>query len=80
MQGLAQQSAQPVQSGSSEMIKKVIELLQNGVSPEELISKGVPPEIVQEAMNILNSQQMPQQQGADMGPVGLAQQQVGLAQ
>lgn len=51
-QGLAA-SAQ----SQNELIAKVIELLLQGVSPEEILQQGVPESILQQAMEIVLSQQ-----------------------
>jgi hypothetical protein len=39
------------------LLKEVIQLLLQGVSPEELIKKGVPREIVEKAIQIIQQQQ-----------------------
>lgn len=65
-QGLAQQQVPQGQ----EMIAKVVELLMQGMTPEELVQKGVPPEIVQQAIAMIQQQQVQQQPQA--GDVGLA--------
>ena len=62
--------------GIQEMIQKVAELLAQGVTPEELVSKGVPKEVIQMAVKMLQSQeqvqQVPEQPRQAMPPDGLA--------
>jgi len=41
---------QPDQQQIMEMVMKVMELLKQGVTPEQLMQKGVPQEIIQMAM------------------------------
>ena len=72
--GLAQQSAgQEQQAGGAEeaqlqeLVMQVIQMLQQGVSPEELLQKGVPEEIIQMAMQMLQ-QQGGQEQGQPQVP------------
>ena len=67
---LARQGAQ---QGAEDMIKQVIQLLMQGVSPEELIQKGVPAEVIQMAMEMIKQQE--QQSAAPQVPAG----QTGLA-
>jgi len=59
------------------MLKQVVELLMQGVSPEELMQQGVPQEVIQAAMQIIQQQQAQQQQAQ---PEGLAGQYVQSAQ
>lgn len=47
-QGLASQGAQPQPT-----MKEVVQLLKQGVQPEELIKAGVPPEMVQAAVQLV---------------------------
>jgi hypothetical protein len=51
-QGLAGQGA----GISPEMVQQVIAALQSGVSADELIAQGVPPEVIQLAMQELSAQ------------------------
>jgi hypothetical protein len=67
-----QQGGQGQGQGNQELIAKVIQLLQQGVSPEELIQNGVPQEVVEQAINILNGKA---QQGPTQ-PQGLGAQAV----
>lgn len=58
-QGLAEMmSAQ-----TSMSIEQVIEMLMQGMSPEELAAQGVPIEVIQKAMAMVMNQQVPQQGG-----------------
>lgn len=62
--------------GIQEMVQKVAELLAQGVSPEELIAKGIPEQVIQMAMQMIQSQQetqqVPEQPRQVMPPEGLA--------
>ena len=61
-QGLAQQQAmqgQPQggeQQISEDMIRQVAELLAQGMTPEELLERGVPKEVIEMAMQVISSQ------------------------
>jgi len=52
--------------GSQQMMSQVVEALRQGISPEELVQRGVPQELIQAAVQILQqeaqAQQMPQEQ------------------
>lgn len=54
--GLAQQSAGMGQMG----VREVVQMLMQGMSPEELVKQGVPAELVQAAMQMLMKQMPPQ--------------------
>ena len=63
--GLAAQGGMQEQQGPTQeqLVMKVAELLAQGVTAEQLMEKGVPKEIIQMAMQLLQSQQgqqMPQ--------------------
>jgi hypothetical protein len=81
-QGLAGQMAgagNEQQAQMQQLIMQVIELLQKGVSPDELIQQGVPPEIVQKAIEMLKGSQgqpAPMPEDAPMTPQ--TQQEVGM--
>jgi len=80
MQGLAQQMAgAPAQSqqpqADMQMIEQIIQLLMDGVDPQELVQQGIPPEVIMQAIDILE-QQLAQQGQAQQQP----QMQQGLAQ
>lgn len=61
------------QPGMQEMVQKVAELLAQGVTPEELMSKGIPKEVIQMAMQMIQAQQqVPEQPRQVMPPEGLA--------
>lgn len=61
-EGAPQVGRQPMQPMSD--IDQIIAMLQQGMSPEELIQAGVPQELVVEAINMLTqaSTQMPPEQ------------------
>ena len=66
-QGLAAQGQMQGQQGptTEQIVQKVAELLSQGVTAEQLMEKGVPKEIIQMAMQLLQSQQgqqMPQEE------------------
>ena len=70
-QGLAQQAAgQDMQM----MVQQVVQLLMEGVAPEELLQQGVPMEVIQEASAIIQAQeqQMATQQSPANTESGLA--------
>jgi len=62
-QGLAQQGAMGGQQINPEMVMQVKQLLQQGVSPDELIQQGVPQEVVEMAIQQLQQEQAGQEQG-----------------
>ena len=66
-QGLAGGGMDPQQQ---ELIKQVIQMLMQGADPQELVDKGVPPQIVQMAIQIIQEQQG----GQGMAPQGAAPQ------
>lgn len=80
MQGLAQQMAGAPAQGQQpqadmQMIEQIIQLLMDGVDPQELVQQGIPPEVIMQAIDILE-QQLAQQGQAQQQP----QMQQGLAQ
>ena len=72
-QGLAGQSMGQQPQVDMEMVKKVAEMLMQGMTPEDLMAKGVPVEVIKAAMQIIQQQQQQQQAPA---PEGLAGQYV----
>ena len=52
-----------------ELLQQVIQMLQQGTTPEELLQMGVPKEIIDYAIQML------QQQGGQQAPAGAAEQQ-----
>lgn len=54
-QGLAQQSVQQV------TVEQVIELLMQGIPPEDLVQQGVPVEVIEQAIQTIMAQQQPVQ-------------------
>lgn len=75
-QGLAAQGAQQGQQQQlQQMLQQVIQMLMQGANPDDLIKQGVPPEVVQQAIQIIQQQQgQPQSSDGDVDP-----QQAGLA-
>jgi hypothetical protein len=78
MVGLAEQMANPIASGMQQMptVEEVIQLLMEGMDPQQLLEMGVPEELLMQALQILE-QQMQQQPSQ---PQQQPQQQPGLAQ
>ena len=62
------------QDAAMQAISQIVELLMQGVTPEELLRQGVPQELVMQAVEMMKAQQAQQQQ---MAP---APQDPGLAQ
>lgn len=76
-QGLAAQSQAGQEAQMQQAVQQIVELLMQGVRPEELIQQGVPQELVMKAIEIVKAQQGQQQaDAAAMAP----QQDPGLAQ
>ncbi len=82
-QGLAASVAQqaPQQGGGQvPSVDEIIQLLMQGVPPEELEESGIPPELIMEAIQIIEQQMAAEDQQAAPAPEmggGLAQQSVG---
>ena len=85
MEGLAQQmtgAPVPQQQQGMPSIEQIIELLMQGMDPEELVSQGIPPELIMQAIEVLE-QQLAAQEGQapqQAAPQGMPQQPQGLAQ
>jgi len=62
--GLAQQGQE---QGMQEAVEQVIAMLQQGKSPEELVQMGVPEELIQMAMQMLQQEQQQQPQAGLAG-------------
>ena len=76
-QGLAAQSQAGQEAQMQQAVQQIVELLMQGVKPEELIQQGIPQELVMKAIEIVKAQQSQQQaDAAAMAP----QQDPGLAQ
>ena len=58
MDGLAQQMVQQPQQPqiNEDMVKQVAQLLAQGMTPEELLERGVPKEVIEMAMQVISSQ------------------------
>ena len=65
-EGLAAQQVQPEVT-----VGQVVNMLIQGMSPEEIVAQGVPEEIVQQAMMVIMKQTQPQPEES-----GLAAQQI----
>ena len=77
-QGLAAQSQAGQDAQVQQAVQQIVELLMQGVRPEELIQQGVPQELVMKAVEIVKAQQGQQQ--ADAQAMAPQQQDPGLAQ
>ena len=79
MMGLAGSQVQPgpAQQGPSEeeMVQRVAEMLMQGVTIEELIQMGVPQQVIEMAMQMLEAQS----EATDTAPTPPVQQNMGLA-
>jgi hypothetical protein len=71
-QGLAAQGQMQQGPTIEQMVQKVAELLAQGVTAEQLMQQGVPQEIIDMAMQLLQSQQGQQQPQAEPVQGGLA--------
>jgi len=78
-QGLAQQSADGGQQQQvQQAVMQIAQLLKQGVSPEELMAKGVPEKLIDMAMKMVGMQD--QDNDMDEGRVNGSVQDQGLAQ
>ena len=76
-QGLAAQAGQE-QDASMQAVAQIVELLMQGITPEELLQQGVPQELVMKAIEMVKAQQAQQQQMApQQQDPGLAQRMIG---
>ena len=76
-QSMAQpQQAQPQQAGQMPTVEQVIQLLMEGTAPEELEQMGIPPELIMQAIQVLE-QQMAQQGQQPQGQPQQAPQEMG---
>ena len=87
MEGLAAQSVgqQPQQGGGMQgavpSIEEIVALLMQGIAPEQLVEQGIPPEMIMEAIAMLEQQMASQQQAVPQEQQGgLAAQSVGVPQ
>lgn len=88
-QGLAQSmaggapapaQAAPAGGGSEQaaLLEKVVSLLMQGADPEELAQKGVPPEVIMQAIEIIEQQMAAEERPSEAEkPQGLAQSLMG---
>jgi hypothetical protein len=83
MDGLAQQMVGPAAGGAGQLptVEEVIQLLMQGIDPQELLQMGIPEELLLQALQILEQQAGAAGGGAQpMGPpadAGLAQSMAG---
>jgi hypothetical protein len=86
--GLAQSMAtnapqQAPQQGGLPTVEQVAEMLMNGVDPEKLVQEGIPPELIMQAIEMIEQQMAAQEGGQQMqeapapAPQGLAQSMMG---
>lgn len=57
-QGMAQEASQQ----GMPTVEQVVELLMQGADPKELVEKGVPPELIMQAIQIIEQQMAGQEQ------------------
>ena len=75
-QGLAQQEAQGQGGGMDQqqmmqLVQQVAQLLSQGVSPDELIQQGVPQEVIQAAMQMVQSNGAGEEMAEGQPPMGM---------
>ena len=76
-EGLAAQAGQG-QDQAMMAIQQIVELLMQGVTPEELLQQGVPQELVMKAIEMVKAQQAQQQRMTpQQQDPGLAQRMIG---
>jgi len=84
MEGLAQELAGPAPTQGQGMprVEEIVQLLLEGANPEELVQMGVPPELIMQAIEIIEQQMAAQSQGqgAQLPPQSGMAQEPGLAQ
>lgn len=65
MEGLAQSMVQPAPQKGMPTIEQIIQMLMQGVDPEELVAQGVPPELIMQAIQVIEQQMAAQQTPAE---------------
>lgn len=65
MEGLAQSMVQPAPQEGMPTIEQIIQMLMQGVDPEELVAQGVPPELIMQAIQVIEQQMAAQQTPAE---------------
>ena len=66
MEGLAQQmAAQAAPQEGMPTVEQVIQMLMQGVDPEKLVAQGIPPELIMQAIQVIEQQMAAQQTPAD---------------
>ena len=71
-------AAQGAGQGMGITVEQVVEMLLQGITPEELMAQGVAPEMIEKAVAMLEQRALTAQEPG-MGPVGMGQGQGGLA-
>lgn len=64
--GLAQQAQSAI------TIEQVIEMLMQGMNPDEMLAMGVPEQMLIQAIQILQSQEAPEESAEGMGLAGMS--------
>lgn len=59
-QGLAEQAVGRTQPSMEEVLQEVIRMLEQGTTPEQLLEMGVPQELIDKAMMMVQQSQRPQ--------------------
>ena len=83
MEGLAsamapqQQAPQQQMGGQMPTVDEIVALLMEGIAPEELEQQGIPPELIMQAIGILEQQMAAQQAPPQQMGGGLAESIVG---
>jgi hypothetical protein len=72
-QGLSASGAGGNEAKMQELVEQVVQMLQQGTSPEELLQMGVPEEIIQYALQML--EQSANESGSNMDQTGAGMQQ-----
>lgn len=82
MEGLAQNLAGAPSAQGMPRVEEVIALLLEGANPEELAQMGIPPELIMQAIDMIEQQMSAQGQpmGAGLPPQTSPAQEPGLAQ
>lgn len=77
-QGLAEQMAMPQAAQSQQQgmptVEEIIQMLMQGMDPQEMVNMGIPPELIMQAIQIIEQQMVAQQVPAEQQ--GLAAQTV----
>ena len=74
-QGLSASGTGMDQAKMEELLQQIIQMLQQGTTPEELLQMGVPEEIIQYALQMLEQGNAEAAAGGNMGQTGAGMQQ-----